>query len=275
MSSTVKRNRVRQLACLCLLGSLSLVQALPAAGEWYLGGYGGYSLPQSLKNVTMNNFGYQSAVTRYGFNQTDVILGNTLNQNYKTEDLALKSSPIFGAKGGYFFNDAGLPWLGVELEAFTTKPSIKQQTVASTQDITFALSPNTQPVLPCAAPPSKTCSQYEVLRSTQNISASSLRLVTLGLNVVARYPGTKFQPYVGAGVGAFYFFSDKTAQFDGHQVVPGFTAMAGMKFLATEEWGFFFEGKYNLATITTFDAVYGLSGQYSAINFVGGIAYHF
>ena len=90
-----------------------------------------------------------------------------------------------------------------------------------------------------------------------------MRLITVAFNVVARYPGKIFQPYVGVGVGAFYFSS--SGQIDGHQVVPGINAQVGLKVLATEEWGLFVEGKYNYATITNLDpSGYGLSGAYSA-----------
>jgi hypothetical protein len=59
-------------------------------------------------------------------------------------------------------------------------------------------------------------------------------------------------------------------------MVPGLNTQAGLKALATEEWGGFVEGKYNYATITNLDpAAFGLSGVYNAINFLGGIACHF
>jgi hypothetical protein len=264
---------LRQYSCLCLTGILLLVQASSAAGEWYLGGYGGYNAPESLKDVTMNNFGFRSAVARYGFSQQDATLGSQLTQNFQTSDVSLKNSPIFGGKAGYFFSDQGLPWLGLELEAFTTKPTIKQQTVSTTQDITFALSPSIPPILPCSPPPAKTCSQQEQLRSSLNLSESSLRLITVAFNVVARYPGRFVQPYVGVGVGAFYFSG--SGQIDGRQVVPGLNAQAGVKIFLTEELGFFVEGKYNYATINELDPAFGLSGVYSAYSGVGGIAYHF
>ena len=100
-----------------------------------------------------------------------------------------------------------------------------------------------------------------------------MRLVTLAFNVVARYPGKVFQPYVGIGAGAFYFFS--SGQVNGKQVVPGVNLSTGLKVLVTDEWGFFVEGKYQRATITNFDPNLGLSGEYSAFNAVAGLAYHF
>jgi hypothetical protein len=118
------------------------------------------------------------------------------------------------------------------------------------------------------------CSMQETLHSQLPLAESSVRLITVAFNVVARYPGKVFQPYVGVGVGAFYFSS--TGQIDGRQVVPGLNTQAGLKVLATEEWGVFVEGKYNLATITNLDPVgFGLSGQYSSFSGLAGIAYHF
>ena len=109
---------------------------------------------------------------------------------------------------------------------------------------------------------------------TLQLSQSSMRLVTVAFNVVARYPGTIFQPYVGVGAGGFYFSS--SGQIDGRQVVPGLNTQLGLKVLATEEWGLFVEGKYNYATITNLDpSGFGLSGVYSAFNLLAGIAYHF
>jgi hypothetical protein len=253
-----------------------LLQVEPARSEWYLSGYGGYSAAQPLKDVTMNNHGQTLAVNRYGFNTTNTQFGDTLTQNFQTSDLSLKQSLLVGGKGGYFFNDEGLSWLGIELEAFTTTPTIKKQTVTTNQDITFTFGPGHSPPFPiCPQPaPNVQCSNQENLKSTSPVTQSSLRLVTVAFNVVARYPGTIFQPYVGVGAGAFYFSG--SGQFDGRQVVPGLNAQAGLKVLATEEWGLFVEGKYNYATITNLDpAGFGLSGVYSAINVVAGVAYHF
>jgi len=260
-----------QLEWWCLIGSLLLVQAMPVAAEWYVGGYGGYSVPQSLKNVEMNNFGYQSAVARYGFSQNDRLLGSQLSQDFKTSNLALESAPIFGGKAGYFFNDQGFPWLGIETEVFTTEPSIKQQMVDTTQNIVFVS--GTPPVPPCPAPPSKVCSYQENLKGTKDITKSSLRVVTFAFNAVARYPGKIFQPYASVGVGAFYFIG--SGMFEGRQIVPGLNAAIGSKWLITRDWGLFLEGKYNLAGLNSLDATNGLTGTYNTFHLVGGVAYHF
>jgi hypothetical protein len=260
-----------QLGWLGLVGILLLGQSVPAFAEWYVAGFGGYNMPQSLRNVTMNNYGYQSAVTRYGFSQTDRVLGSQLTQDFKTSNLDLKASPIYGAKAGYFFNDQGFSWLGVETEIFTTDPSIKQQKVTTDQQITFV--DGQLPVFPCPAPPSKVCSYQEHLKGTLNVGKSSLRVITFAFNVVARYPGKILQPYASVGVGGFYFMGSD--MFTGSQFVPGLNASVGVKWLMTPEWGLFAEGKYNRAGISTLDPTFGLSGTYSIFHAVGGLAYHF
>src|SRR5262245_18781118 len=224
----------------------------------------------------MNTYGERVAQSLYHYTTGSALLGNTLTQNFQTSDLSLKQSALFGGKGGYFFKDEGFSWLGVELEAFTTTPTIKTQTLTTNQGITFIRNPTLPTVSPCTSSlaHNQQCSFQENLQSTLPVTESSMRLVTVIFNVVARYPGTTFQPYIGVGGGAFYFSS--SGQIDGHQVVPGLNTQVGLKMLATEEWGLFLEGKYNYATITNLDpSGFGLSGVYSAFNILGGIAYHF
>ncbi|MDN5940692.1 MAG: outer membrane beta-barrel protein [Nitrospira sp.] len=261
----------RFVACVVLV-TVFLLQVEQARSEWYVGAYGGYSAAQPLKDVTMNNFGENLALERYGFTTANRILGDTLVQNFQSSNLSLNQSALFGGKAGYFFNDQGFSWLGVELEAFTTTPTIKTQTVSTEQGITF-IKHDFNPACPLPAPTNQ-CSVQEHLKSTLSLTESSLRLITVVFNVVARYPGTTFQPYVGVGGGAFYFSS--SGQIDGRQVVPGLNLQAGLKVLATEEWGLFVEGKYNYATITNLDPTgFGLSGVYDAVNILAGVAYHF
>ena len=240
-----------------------------ATAEWYVAGYGGLSAPQSLKNVKMDTYGLTQDRNLFS-GAFDNPPQGSLTQSFRTSDLALKQSPIFGAKTGYFFTDEGFRWLGVEVEAFTSQPTIKQQTVSTTHDVTYL--PNNPDFTP-ACIPGATCQVQRSINSTLQVQESALRLFALAFNLVARYPGEVFQPYVGVGVGAFYFKG--SPQFDGRQVVPGLNLQAGMKILATEEWGLFLEGKYNRATLTNFDPGYGLSGEYSAFNVVAGLAYHF
>ena len=263
--------RIRHvLVLLVLSGCLSLLLAISpqqSDAEWYVGGYGGYSLPvmpEKLRDVQMPLEGERQAQAQFPQFVPNNVFGNKLTSSLSGSDISLKNSAIFGGKAGYFFKDEGFSWLGVELEAFTTQPTIKQQTVTTTLDATYI------PGSPGPGNEATSISQPGTLQLTE----SSMRLVTVLFNLIARYPGTTFQPYVGIGGGAFHFSS--SGQIDGRQVVPGLNAQLGLKVLATEEWGLFVEGKYNYATITNLDpAGFGFSGVYSSFNAVAGVAYHF
>ncbi len=245
----------------------------PGAAEWYMGGYGGFSSPSDLADVTMPVFGQRSALS-------DPLLGvganpalATLTQTFKTTDVKTESSPIFGGKVGYFFDQQQFPWLGVELEVFTTKPDIEAQVVQTNQDILFV--PVNVSTTGCLFHPASTptCPQHIRKEGSLQIPASSLRVFTTAANVVVRYPGRWFEPYAGVGVGAFYFRG--TGAIAGDQVVPGLNGLWGIKLFPTDEWGFFVEGKYNRATISSFDSTFGVSATYSVFHIVAGVLYRF
>lgn len=242
---------------------LLLVAPLSHA-EWYVGLYGGYSNPTKLRDVQMPMLAQSEASTMFPY---DPLVGDTLTSSMSTSDVALKSSGIFGGKAGYYFKDEGFSWLGVEVEAFTTTPTIKQQTVSTTLDATFV------PKNVCTTCPVPIVPASIQQSGTLQLEESAMRMITVAFNVVARYPGEIFQPYIGAGVGAFYFSS--SGQIDGRQVVPGVNLLGGLRVLLTQEFGFFLEGKYNRATITNLDPTFGLTGEYSAFNAVVGLSYHF
>lgn len=105
------------------------------------------------------------------------------------------------------------------------------------------------------------------------LQESSLRVTTVALNLLTRYPGRFLQPYAGIGAGVFYF--QGSSPVEGRQFVPGLNVQVGLKVLATEEWGLFVEGKYNLANVSNIDPTFGLSGMYSIFHLVAGVSYHF
>jgi len=246
-----------------------LIAPQPAASEWYVAGYGGASFPFTLNSVQMNQLG-ERIDTQFFSGGQGVPRTGTYTQTLHSSDVGLKRSPLFGGRAGYFFADQGLSWLGVEFEVFTTQPTIKNQTVRTLHNITF--NPFV-PENPATCVLGQNCQIQRSLSGTADIPESSMRLITFAFNVVARYPGKVFQPYVGVGGGAFYFSS--SGGIRGHQVVPGLNAFGGLKVLVFDDVGLFVEGKFNRATITNFDSAFGLSGEYSAFNVLVGLAYHF
>jgi hypothetical protein len=253
------------LVVILLLGALPR----PAASEWYVAGYGGASFPFSLNSVQMNQLGETLDTQFFSGGQSTPPTG-TYSQTLSSSDLKLKQSPLFGGRVGYFFADQGFKWLGAEFEVFTATPTIKNQTVNTTHHITFN---PFNPEAPNLCILGQTCQIQQSIPGTVSVSESSMRLIAFTFNVVARYPGKVFQPYAGVGGGAFYFTSSGAVR--GHQVAPGLNAFGGMKVLILDDWGLFVEGKFTRATITNFDSVFGLSGEYNAFNVLAGLAYHF
>jgi outer membrane protein W len=241
-----------------------------ASAEWYVAGYGGLSFGGKLHDVTMPDQGLRLAQQQFP-SVLNPVTGDTVTQTFKTSNLSLANTAVYGAKVGYFFTREGYSWLGVELDAFTSKPDIKQQNVSTLHDITFTPK-DTSITSPCRQLGTD-CPQTVVNTGNLNIRETSLRVATLTANLIARYPGKVFQPYAGVGGGIFYFTS--SGQFEGRQFSPGLNVMGGLKVIATEEWGLFVEGRYNFSYLSDFDPVFGLNGSYQAVHAVGGVSYQF
>ena len=98
--------------------------------------YGGLSIPGSLSDAKMDTYGERLAFQQFP-GAAAIPPNGTLTQSFNTSDIGLKNSPLFGGKAGYFFKEEGFNWLGVELEAFTSQPTIKSQTVSTSQEVTY------------------------------------------------------------------------------------------------------------------------------------------
>lgn len=177
----------------------------------------------------------------YVAGQFGVSVGGTYNDpDNVVSDLALKSSLAYGAKLGHYLDN--LKYFGVETEAYTLTPDIKQQTVAI----------NGVPA--------------------GTISGSHLRVTTWAANVIYRYPGETFQPYAGVGMGVF-FASASNATGSDTSVSPGLNVLAGLRLMVTKQIGLFGEYKFNMARLNFKDA--DESAQYKASLFLFGVGYHF
>jgi opacity protein-like surface antigen len=165
-------------------------------------------------------------------------------------DLKLQNSFMYGAKLGYYFDR--LKWLGVETEVYNTTPKSKQQNATV----------NGTPV---------------------NLIGQDIRVLTWSpIVVLVRYPGERFQPYAGVGMGLFFARvhdgqSDESSSDNGR---VGLTTQLGLRFLVTKHLSIFGEWKYNRASFTFSDstptaATGGLKGDYSANIFAFGLGWHF
>jgi len=167
-------------------------------------------------------------------------------------DLKLQSSIMYGGKLGVFF-PGKFNWLGIEGEVFNTNPSLEQQVVTTTTSS----------------------------GSTTGSSAGAhLRVTTAAINAIIRYPGKKFQPYVGAGIGAFWFRLSDSTGFSDTESNTGFNGLAGVRYFFMDTVSIFTEYKFNYALMRFTDTLPGtgtvrLEGDYTAHHFVGGISFHF
>lgn len=224
---------LRITARVCLLaGSLMAAAQGMAQAESYVAGQFGLTVPSMSGGLT------------------NVDLTGSFPEGSTFSDNALKSSLLFGAKLGHFFNRA--PWFGLETEAFMTNPHIKQQ-------------PLTLTVPPVSA--------------TAELPGAYFRVVTWApVNLVFRYPGKRLQPYVAIGPGLFFArIKDPNSSDSQSDTRLGLNTQVGIRYFVTRHFALFGEWKFNHARFR-FDEkpdYFGFNGTYNMHHFVLGLGYHF
>lgn len=117
------------------------------------------------------------------------------------------------------------------------------------------------------------------IKNLDDIPGIHLSLTTVGVNLLARYPGRTFQPYAGVGVGTVIaHISDSTTTQSDTSVSAGWNVLAGLRAFVTPYVAVFTEYKYTGTTLRFDDAFVaggGFEGNYSAQNVLFGISYHF
>jgi opacity protein-like surface antigen len=117
------------------------------------------------------------------------------------------------------------------------------------------------------------------IKNLDDIPGIHLSLTTVGVNLLARYPGRTFQPYVGAGGGAVIaHISDSATTQSETSVNPGWNLLAGLRAFVTPYVGVFVEYKYTGAQLRFEDCFVdggGFEGDYRAQNLLVGLSYHF
>ena len=220
---------------------VSIVLFAPQAyAESYVAGQFGVTLPSIGNGLTNNEL-------------TGVFVpGSTIS------DQSLKTSGLYGAKLGHYFQ--AVPWLGLEAEAYSTTPHIKQQSV------TFS-------------GPSGPVGSIE-------LPGVNLRVVTVApLNLTLRYHKTRLQPYIAVGPGIFFArIQDPSLTSDNTQssTAFGLNAEAGLRYYITRHFTVFAEGKYNHVRFdfpetppgSNFN-LFGFNGTYNMYHVAFGLSYNF
>ncbi len=162
-------------------------------------------------------------------------------------DFDLERSTMYGVKLGTF-QATQLRWLGIETEFFYTNPHVKQQDIE-----TFV---------------------NGVSAGFANFAGAHVRVATWAVNWVARYPGKRFQPYVGVGPGIFWGRLSGIDLGTGSDTSLGLNALAGIRFFLTKNMALFGEYKYNRASFD-FGGTAQLHVLYQVQHFTGGLSLHF
>lgn len=164
----------------------------------------------------------------------------------RINDLELSPGAAIGAKLGYFFQ--AVRWVGLEAEVFASRPELKNQPFNGSGGFIFIRGTTTE---------------------------GHARVIAPALNIIIRYPGARFQPYIGAGpaLAIIKVFDD-----GGTSSRLGISALAGVRLLVTNHLGLFAEYKYLRASYESDHAItqtLGVKGDYSANHLVVGASYHF
>lgn len=172
------------------------------------------------------------------------IKGTGSSAGMTSTDLALDNGLAYGAKiGGYF--PGAVNWLGLEVEGFYNQRDIKSQTVTQTPG------------------------------GTTPVDSSRMRVAHFAVNLLARYPGETFQPYigVGGGVNVADLAESPTTFSEDVTVAPSLNLLAGVRAFVTERIAVFGEFKHNRSSFKFSDNEF--DAKYRTNMFMGGISFHF
>ena len=174
---------------------------------------------------------------------------------------SLADSAVVGAKAGGFL-PASLSWFGVEAELFNTTPNIEQQGAAAGSHMrvtTLAINAIARAQFAC---------EKKHLDTEQVTERFAFQYMT---------EFCRLQPYAGVGLG-LNWVDISNSSFSAHaNFVPGFNALAGIRYYVTSRIAMFTEYKYNRATLS-FSGVQGLAGfegVYSINHLVAGFSYQY
>ena len=229
---------MREYLVLTIAGVLSLVALevcpAPVEAEMYVGGHFGVALPQRNGSDTQVSTG-------------------ALPADSPASNVSLQNSYSYGARAGYFFERFN--WLGVEGEALSMSPHLKQQTIT-------------------VYPPGSTPAQQ------LNLRGESARVIMGAMNLVFRSVDVRFkaEPYAALGLGIFSErLHDGLTDESRSSTKPGANAKAGLRYKLSEHVRAFGEYRFNYVRFD-FSQTANLPGLNSTLithTFAVGLEYAF
>lgn len=169
---------------LLAITAVALLSPLPAFSQIYVGAYGGPVFPEDAGVTITDRFRLAvfTEVEDEGSVLSDI--------NIPITDFDFDTRVMAGGRVGYWLEDFNLPFLGVQAEVFGGSPNIKDQTVTMGFDQTIDGVSTSD-------------------RAVFDIKEVDLNIVTVGLNLMARWPQGPIQPYGGVGLGLVYAHIDE------------------------------------------------------------------
>jgi opacity protein-like surface antigen len=181
----------------------------------------------------------------YVAGQVGATFADRLKDVEGTNSLAGLTAPDFDLKNSVAYGlklgyFPGDSWVGLEAEAFHTTPHIK---------------------------------------NLDDIPGIHFRVTTVGLNLIARYPGRTYQPYIGIGGGvAIGHVGNSPTTTSDTDTSSSLQVLAGLRAFVTPRVALFTEYKYTDATFQftgAFGSMGGFQADYAAQHVMFGMSYHF
>lgn len=160
---------------LAVIFSSALLVPQKAFAQLYVGTYAGAALPHKA-DASINE-----VFIREKFTEALLRGASVSSLNVSASDAEYDPGLTWGVRVGYWMEGLGMPFLGLETEFYTSFPKISDNTL--TLDALYTSSTGGSAAF--SAP----------------IAEAELDLYTVGLNLLARYPKERLQPYGGAGLG--------------------------------------------------------------------------
>ena len=117
------------------------------------------------------------------------------------------------------------------------------------------------------------------VKNLDDIPGIHLAVTNIGANILLRYPGVTFQPYLGGGPGILMARLSRSATTEQDtQVSIGFNFLTGIRAFVTPKVALFTEYKYTDAKFGfngAFGSIGGFDSTYKAHQLFVGVSYHF
>lgn len=117
------------------------------------------------------------------------------------------------------------------------------------------------------------------IKNLDDIPGIHLSVTNIGVNLLLRYPGLTFQPYLGLGPAVLVSrLSDSATTRTDTDVTVGLNLLTGIRAFVTPTVAVFTEYKYTLGTLRfteAFGVDRGFHGDYRVQQLVVGVSYHF